>query len=214
MLLRKVDHEQRRIFAETDAMQISIQKGATFCWTLRPETAVQKYIPITAITMTTDGVQITATAHGLLEGWRCRVTRCKGMTRLNTVDEDHPRASDFFIAHVVDVNTIKINSENSTGDSAYTGGGVLQYGVPMDLTGCTIRSQIRPSVNSSIILLDLGLYATVNAALCQIDFQVPDTITTALVGTSGGYSIEIEDSSSKTISTEWAPAIFVPEGTR
>ena len=41
-------------------MQITIRKGASFLWTLRPETALQRYIPITAITMTETGVQLSA----------------------------------------------------------------------------------------------------------------------------------------------------------
>ena len=39
-------------------MQITIRKGSSFLWTLRTETAAQKYIPITAITMTETGVRL------------------------------------------------------------------------------------------------------------------------------------------------------------
>ena len=107
------------------SLQLTIRKGASFLWTLRPETALQRYIPITAITMVETGVRLAAEAHGMVEGWRFRVSRCKGLTRLNTVDEDHPRASDYFQATVIDADTVEINTRNTTGDKAYTGGGIF-----------------------------------------------------------------------------------------
>jgi len=192
-------------------MQITIRKGSTFRWTLRPETALQKYIPITAITMTETGARLAAAGHGMVEGWRCRVTRCKGLTRLNTVDEDHPRASDYFQVTVIDADTVEINTQNTTGDKAYTGGGILQYGVPMDLTGCVVRAQIRPTAGSSTLMLDLGLYATINAALARIDFVVPDEITSAVVGTNGVLSVELEDSAGGVITLPLIPVALMPE---
>lgn len=174
-------------------IKLSIRKGSTFRWTLRPETAAQKYIPITAITMTETGVRLAAAAHGMVEGWRCRVTRCKGLTRLNTVDEDHPRASDYFQATVIDADTVEINMQNTTGDKAYTGGGILQYGVPMDLTGCVVRAQIRPTELSATVLLDLEPYVTVDETNFRIDFDVPDTATSTLVGNQGVLGVEIAD---------------------
>lgn len=193
-------------------IKLSIRKGSTFRWTLRPETAAQKYIPITAITMTETGVRLAAAAHGMVEGWRCRVTRCKGLTRLNTVDEDHPRASDYFQAAVIDADTVEINAQNTTGDKAYTGGGVLQYGVPMDLTGCVVRAQVRPTEGSDTLTLDLGLYATVDVALCRIDFVVPDAITSAVVGTNGVLSLELEDALGSVLTSQTVPVEFQREG--
>lgn len=192
-------------------MKINIRKGSTFLWTLRPETALQKYIPITAITMSDTGVRLAVEAHGMVEGWRFRVTRCKGLTRLNTVDEDHPRASDYFQATVVDVDTVEINTQNTTGDKAYTGGGILQYGVPMDLTGCVVRAQIRPTVGASTLMLDLGLYATISVALAKIEFSVPDEITSAVVGRNGVLSVELEDSAGDVITLPPVPVEFLPE---
>lgn len=175
-------------------MKLSIRKGSTFRWTLRPETALQKYIPITAITMTETGVRLAAAGHGMVEGWRCRVTRCKGLTRLNTVDEDHPRAADYFQATVIDANTVEINTQNTTGDRAYTGGGILQYGAPMALTGCVVRAQVRPATKSGILLLDLGPYITVDADNFRVDFAVPGSVTSLIPGNQGVLGVEIEDS--------------------
>ncbi len=181
-------------------MKLTIRKGSSFVWTLRPETAAQKYIPITAITMTETGVRLTAEAHGMIEGWRFRVSRCKGLTRLNTVDEAHPRSSDWFQAVVIDAGTVEINTQNTTGDKAYTGGGILQYGVPMDLTGCVVRAQIRPSAGSDTLLLDLAPYISIDVPLCRIDVDVPQEITAAIVGSRAVLGIEIEDSSEVVIS--------------
>lgn len=192
-------------------MQITIRKGSSFLWTLRPETELQRYIPITAITMTETGVRLAATAHGMVDGWRFRVSRCKGLTRLNTVDEDHPRASDFFQAGVVDADTVEINSRNTTGDKPYTGGGILQYGVPMDLTGYAVRAQIRLSEKSSAVILDLGPYTTVDAGQYKIDFVVPDDITSAIPATSGVIAVELEDPSGSVISLPPANIVFQSE---
>lgn len=177
------------------SLQLTIRKGASFLWTLRPETALQRYIPITAITMTETGVRLAAAGHGMVEGWRFRVSRCKGLTRLNTVDEDHPRQADYFQATVIDANTVEINTKNTTGDKAYTGGGILQYGVPMDLTGCVVRAQLRPTTGSSTLLLDLAPYITIDVPLCRSDFDVPQEITAALTGSRAVMGIEIQDSS-------------------
>lgn len=176
-------------------IKLSIRKGSTFLWTLRPETSQQKYIPITTITMTETGVRLAAEDHGMVEGWRCRVSRCKGLTRLNTADEDHPRASDYFQATVIDVDTVEINAQNTTGDKTYTGGGVLQYGVPMDLTGATVRAQLRVSESaSSALLLDLAPYITVDAPNCRIDIAAPGSETSLLVGSHAVLGVEIDDS--------------------
>ena len=177
------------------SLQLTIRKGASFLWTLRPETAAQRYIPITAITMTETGVRLAAEAHGMVEGWRFRVSRCKGLTRLNTVDEEHPRASDYFQSTVIDADTVEINTRNTTGDKPYMGDGILQYGVPMDLTGCVVRAQLRPSAGSSTLLLDLAPYITIDVPLCRSDFDVPQEITAALTGSRAVMGIEIQDSS-------------------
>ncbi len=195
------------------SLQLTIRKGSTFRWTLRPETALQRYIPITAITMTETGVRLAAEAHGMVEGWRFRVSRCKGLTRLNTVDEDHPRASDYFKATVIDADTVEINTQNTTSDKAYTGGGILQYGVPMDLTGCVVRAQIRPTARSDTVMLDLAPYITVDAANFRIDFDAPDSETSLLAGSGGVLGVEIEDSApvALVLSLPAIPVLFEPE---
>ena len=192
-------------------MQITIRKGSSFLWTLRPETAAQKYIPITAITMTKTGVRLAAEDHGMVEGWRCRVSRCKGLTRLNTVDEDRPRSSDYFQATVIDADTVEINSRNTTGDKPYTGGGILQYGVPMDLTDCVVRAQIRQSVGSDTVLLDLAPYITIDVPLCLIDFDVPQEITAGLPGLRAVVGIEIEGADESVIALDGLDLILIPE---
>jgi len=95
---------------------------------------------------------------------------------------------------VIDANTVEINTRNTTGDKAYTGGGILQYGVPMDLTGCVVRAQVRPATKSGILLLDLGPYITVDADNFRIDFAVPGSVTSLIPGNQGVLGVEIEDS--------------------
>ena len=174
-------------------VQLTIRKGSTFLWTLLPETATQKYIPITAITMTPTGVRLTAASHGLVEGWCFLISRCKGLTRLNMADEGSPRASDYFQANVIDADTVEINTSNTTGDKSYTGGGVLQYGIPMDLIGCVVRAKIIPTEGAKTVTLDISQYVTISIAACRIDIAVPGTETSLLPGNNLVLGIELED---------------------
>ncbi len=171
-----------------------VRKGASFVLTLRPATSEQRYVPISSITMGEAGTRLVATGHGLKAGWHFRVSRCEGLTRLNTVDEISPQPSDWFQATVIDVDTVDINSVNTTGDAPYDGGGVLQYGIPMDLTGCSVRAQIRKTERSAEILLDLAAYIDIDAVDCKVNFDVPGSETTLLPGSSGVLGIEIDDS--------------------
>jgi len=114
---------------------------------------------------------------------------------------------------VIDANTVEINTRNTTGDKAYTGGGILQYGVPMDLTGCVVRAQIRPSARSDTLLLDLAPYITVDAENFRIDLEVPGSKTSLLAGSGGVLGVEIEDSAPTPliISLPAIPVVFERE---
>jgi len=58
------------------------------------------------------------------------------MTQINAANTP-PRGQDYHKATVVDANTIALNDINSSGFSAYTSGGYLQYLTPGDLAGAS-----------------------------------------------------------------------------
>jgi hypothetical protein len=66
----------------------------------------------------------------------------KGLVELNA-ENNPPKDSDYYVATVVDENTIELNTVNSTGFKAYSSGGQVVYNTPMDLSGYTARMSIK-----------------------------------------------------------------------
>lgn len=191
---------------------LTIRRGETFKWSLRPEQPVLAYAQITAVSKTAP-LQMTVPGHGLPDGWRFAVTGAKGPAALNA--KNNPmRASDFHTAKVIDADTIEINKVNGTAFPTYTGGGVIQYGLPMDLAGVTVRAHVRKTEKSPGILLNLGSYATVDTALHRIDFLVPEVVTAAIIEASGVYDVEIIDASGNVMALPKAGVTFTGEVTR
>lgn len=194
-------------------MTRTIKKGETYRCTYRPETQTQRYVEIAGISLTAPAL-IDAPAHGMVEGWRFAITGAKGLTQLNAEMDSSgflPREQDYFQGQVVDTDTIKIDEVNATAFPPYIGGGILQYGAPMDLNACSIRAQIRGTSKASPLLLDMTPYATTDIGLCRFDFNIPSAITSALVGESGVLGVEIVDSSGAVISLPNESVIFEKE---
>lgn len=191
---------------------LAIRRGETFKWSLRLEQSVLAYAGITAVSKTAP-IRITAPSHGLPDGWRFAVVGAKGPTSLNAQNAP-PKPADYHTAKVIDVDTIEINKVNGVSLNNYAGGGVLQYGLPMDLTGVTVRAHVRKKEASPEVLLDLGTYATIDTALHRINFVVPDTVTALLVGAGGVYDVEIVDASGNVMALPQAAVTFSGEVTR
>ena len=192
--------------------ELTIRRGETFKWSLRPEQPLLAYALVTAVSKTAP-IRLTVPAHGLPDGWRFAVTGAKGPTALNAKNSPM-RTSDYFNAKVIDEDTIEINKVNGTAFPSYTGGGVIQYGVPMDLVGVTVRAHVRTTENSPAVLLDLGLYATLDPVLHRINFVVPEAITAAITAASGVYDVEIVDASGNVMALPKAGVTFTGEVTR
>lgn len=189
------------------AKPIVISKGATYTHVLRWESSIARaYAPITGVTQA-GPVVITSPGHGIPDGWRLdRITGIKGTTQLNThrlVNGVHSRTAmgrrypDGFIATVLTSNTIAISAVNSSDFGAYVSGGMIEYDPPVNLTGYTARLQVRASVESSDILLELtdtsGI--AINNAAKTITLNITATATAALTFASGVTSLEMTDSS-------------------
>lgn len=127
-------------------MNLKMYQGSTFREVLRWESSIKVYKPITNITKAAPAV-VTATAHGIPEGWRARISGVLGMKEINS--------EDYNIITAATNDEVTFNSINASGYTAYTSGGILEYNSPVNLTGYTGRLQLRPKVNSDTVLLEL-----------------------------------------------------------
>lgn len=134
-----------------DSTTLEIKQGSTHNVVFRWESALYSYKPITAISKAAPAV-ITATSHGIPNGWFAWVTGCKGMTEINVANDSPLRTNERRKVTVVDVNSVSLNDTNSTNYGTYTTGGVLAWKTPNDLANYTARMQIRDSVESDTIL--------------------------------------------------------------
>lgn len=122
-------------------VDLTIVQGSTFRQVVRWEEKPIVWKPITAITATAPA-QITASGHGLVDGWRCVVESVKGMKEINCENET-PRESDWHEATVVDANTVELNDVNAAEFKPYVSGGYLRYNSMVNLTGYTARMSIK-----------------------------------------------------------------------
>lgn len=118
----------------------TVQAGETWHPTLRWGSGVLTTAAITAITMAAPAA-ITATGHGVPNGWPVAVTGVEGMTQINATRYP-PQGSDLHSATRVDANTLTLNDVSTAGYSAYTSGGFVVYDTPKDLTGITFTLTI------------------------------------------------------------------------
>lgn len=170
---------------------ITIRRGSTFRWVIRVEQPKVVYVPITAIDKTAP-VRLHAVAHGLTSGRRFLVTGAKGLTALNAKNSP-PRATDYHKASVVDADTIEVNSINAANAAAYTGGGMIQYNAPLDMTGYEIRMQARASEKSEVVVFAAS--TTDGKIVMQPDgmsavLTLSDTLTSAITASSAVYDVE------------------------
>lgn len=165
-------------------LNIKIYQGSTFNQVLRWESSTKIYVPITGITNSAPMV-VTAPAHGLVAGWRTKITNVQGMKEAN---------ADYNTVTQITANTVTFNNINSLAYAAYTSGGVLQYNQPIDLTGIAARMQIREKTQSEEFLLELttenGLIQ-LNNQIKTITFSIPASVTEDLNFTQAVYSLEL-----------------------
>lgn len=132
--------------ASPTKINFKIYQGSTFQETLRWESALKVYAPITMIAKSAPMV-VTASSHGVPEGWRVKITGALGMKEANMTEP--------VVATQVTSSTITFNSINSLNFSTYTGGGVLEYNQPVDLAGYTARMQLRQKLDDSTVIKEL-----------------------------------------------------------
>lgn len=178
---------------------LTIRQGGTFTRVLRWEAPPYIYKAITGITKAAPAV-VTATSHGIPNGWRVAVVSVKGMTQINA-KKSPPLDSDYTRATVIDANSIELNEVNSTDYGNYTSGGYLQLLTPVDLAGYTGRMKIRDKIGGTVLAstdvadapLDV-ITVTVNNTDKTITIQIEATDTAAFTWTKGVYDLEMVSS--------------------
>ena len=166
-------------------INMKIYQGSTFTEVLRYESPVKIYVPITSI-FNTAPLTVTAPAHGMVEGWRAKISNVLGMTEVNDLG--------YIIATSVTTDTVVFNSINPVGFKAYTSGGILEYNQPNNLSGLTARMQIREKLTSSTTVDELttenGRIVIDNTAK-TITLLIPATTTADYTFKSAVYSLEL-----------------------
>lgn len=160
------------------ALNLSIPRGSTFKYVLRWGTDPIVYKPITAVPSLAP-FRVTATAHGVPDGWAVALSDFVGMVEANAKYVP-PRTSDFQKVKVVDVNTLEFNGVNASSFTPYISGGNVQYKTPVDLTGYTaaLDFRARPDItlpallsltttNGGIVLDNVAKTITLNITAAQ-----------------------------------------------
>ena len=169
-------------------VNFKVYQGSTFSESLRWESYRKVYVPITGISKTAPIVITLAEPLGVPNGWRVNITGVEGMKEINNPDTYH-------VVDLVSGNTFEINDINATRYTAYSSGGIVEYNEPVDLAGYIGRMQIRASLDSPEVLLEL---TTENGGIVIDNIQKTITInityaqTTIFDFNTAVYSLELE----------------------
>lgn len=174
-------------------VNLTIYQGSTFIETFRWESQTKGYVAISNISKSAPCVITTGTSHTIPEGWRFRVTDVLGMTQVNQSSDEQ-----FYLASIVTNNTISINSLNSNNFTDYTGGGTINYNLPVSLNGFTAVFQMRESIASTTVIKQLTSAANqgiiINNATKTINVTMSATDTAAFNFSNAVYGLELTSS--------------------
>lgn len=195
--------------ASPTKLNLKVYQGSTFRETLRWESALKVYAPITNIAKTAPMV-VTASNHGVPQGWRVKINGALGMKEANTGD-------NYLVTTTVDANTVTFNEINALNYTTYTGGGVLEYNQPVDLAGLTARMQIRAKLDDSAVIKELtttngGIIINNVSKTIQVYMSATDTATFTFQ--SAVYSLELISASGEVTQLINGTLALVKEVTR
>lgn len=170
---------------------ITIVRGKTFSRVYRWEQPTLVYKAISAISQAGAPV-ITATAHGVPDGWRVAVVSVKGMTEINAANWPL-KDKDFEKAVVLLAKTVELNEVNAADLKAYTSGGYLVYHAPVVLTGFSARMTIKDKVGGTTLetLTIAGGEIAIDTANYKITLTLSATDTAAYTWKKGVYDLEM-----------------------
>ena len=168
-------------------LNYKIYQGSTFNEVLRWESSTKVYKTISSITKTAPVVITTTEPHEVPDGWRVKITNVLGMKEINS-------DTNYNVVSNTTASTLEINDINAVGFTAFTGGGVLEYNKPTDLTGFTARMQIREKITSAEVILSLTTENSgivINNTTKTITLNISATDTASLNFTTAVYSLEL-----------------------
>lgn len=167
-----------------DPYALTLVQGKRFQKTYRWPQDVKVYKQISGMPSKTP-VRFTATAHGIPDGWRVKITGVKGPTQLNDRE---------LVAKVIDVDTVEFNALNAGAMPDYVSGGYLEYFLPVDLTGYTGQVMLKASVLDAAPALEISTAngrMIIDTANYKITFDVPASVLTAMTQYSGVWDWEM-----------------------
>lgn len=167
-------------------LNLKVYQGSTFVETIRWESSLKEYIPITNISKSAPLV-VTTAGHTIPANWRVKITVTNGMKELSN-------AIDYLTITSVTGTTLTFNSINAINYTTYVSGGMIEYNVPIDLANTTARMQIREKVSSSVIIDELTTEngkLVVDNSLKEIRIVVSASATAAYTFNSAAYNLEI-----------------------
>ena len=171
-------------------INFKVYQGSTFQEVLRWESATKTYATISAISksapcvITVNSGQPTPPVN-----WRVRVTGVSGMKEINQLSD-----SDYYLTSAINSNNITVNTINSAAYTAYTSGGIMEWNTPVPLAGYTAKMQIRESIDSSTVILEL---TTANGGIVidttnyTISINMTSNQTAAFTFINAVYSLEL-----------------------
>lgn len=197
---------------EPAKISYKIYQGSTFQETLRWESETKQYAPISNITNAAPCVITTSTAHGVPINWRVRVTGVNGMKDINTISED-----SYYLVTSKTSNTLTLNQVNSAAYGAYTSGGIIEYNMPIPITGYSAQMQIRETLESTTVLHEMTT-ANNGIVIDPINYTISLNISAAVTGTfdfdAAVYSCELTDNQGNVIPFLTGSISLVKEVTR
>lgn len=197
---------------EPAKISYKIYQGSTFQETLRWESETKQYAPISNITNAAPCVITTSTAHGVPINWRVRVTGVSGMKDINTISED-----SYYLVTSKTSNTLTLNQVNSAAYGAYTSGGIIEYNMPIPITGYSAQMQIRETLESTTVLHEMTT-ANNGIVIDPINYTISLNISAAVTGTfdfdAAVYSCELTDNQGNVIPFLSGSISLVKEVTR
>lgn len=131
---------------------ISPRLGATYEMPLRISSQVMMYAPISGMAQSAP-LEVTSTAHSILDGWQVAVIGAKGMAEINAADPNDIKASEYYRCTVVDADTVIIDGISSERFKPYQSGGHLAFRAPADLSGyASGRMDVKAKVGGDVLL--------------------------------------------------------------
>jgi hypothetical protein len=170
---------------------LEIARGKTLRFRMQTANGEKKlYTPITGMPSTAP-VRLTAPNHGIPDDWPIQIACVKTPQELNTA----PGVNLPVI--VVDENTIELNAINAHCWKPYSGGGLIVWPEPADLTDAIIRGTVRDKVGGNILFRWHSDPAQPHDGLIVIDpsgydLTATDEVTAALTWKKGVYDVECE----------------------